>query len=100
MVELSAAIVLSALSAEAAPEAPVQPDADFLEFLGSWSTGHARPQWIDPFNVQDLPDQGIDDTAGTGQKPKDRMNKRQPDDRVPVPPPAPDASRPREGSKP
>ncbi|HJT19908.1 MAG TPA: hypothetical protein VJ746_05535 [Nitrospira sp.] len=98
MVELSAAIVLSALSAEAVPEAPVQPDADFLEFLGSWSTGHARPQWVDPFNVQELPDQEVGNTPRTRQEPKDRMNKRQPDDQAPAP--QPDSSRAREGSKP
>jgi len=40
-------------AAHAAPRevAPV-PDADFLEFLGSWHTGDDR--WIDPFHAADL----------------------------------------------
>jgi hypothetical protein len=100
MAELSAAIVLSALSAEAAPESPIQPDADFLEFLGSWSTGHARPQWIDPFNIQDPPDQEIGDAPRKLQDSKDRMNKRQPDDQAPVPQQTPDPNRGGERSEP
>lgn len=39
--------------ASAAPRdvAPA-PDADFLEFLGSWQTGDDR--WVDPFHAADL----------------------------------------------
>lgn len=42
-----------AAGVHAAPRevAPV-PDADFLEFLGSWHTGDDR--WVDPFRAADL----------------------------------------------
>ena len=43
-------VVLVALRAEAAPQdSGPSPDADFLEFIGSWHTGEDR--WIDPFRV-------------------------------------------------
>jgi hypothetical protein len=40
--------------AEAAPrDAGPPPDADFLEFLGSWNT--ADDKWVDPFQEDDSP---------------------------------------------
>lgn len=46
-------LLWGAATAYAAPRdaAPV-PDADFLEFLGSWQTGDDR--WVDPFHAADL----------------------------------------------
>lgn len=42
-----------AAGAHAAPrEVAPAPDADFLEFLGSWHTGDDR--WVDPFRAADL----------------------------------------------
>ena len=39
--------------AEASPrDAGPPPDADFLEFLGSWHTGDDK--WVDPFQEDDL----------------------------------------------
>lgn len=38
----------------APPEAAPAPDADFLEFLGSWHTGESR--WVDPFHAADVSD--------------------------------------------
>jgi len=100
-VVLPAAIILSAVCAEAAPDSGVQPDADFLEFLGSWSIGEARPQWIDPFQIQDFP---IESPSDPGQRPrqelKDRLKRRQTDSQSPAPPPSPDSDRAREGVKP
>lgn len=47
------ALLWMAAGSHAASEevAPV-PEADFLEFLGSWQTGDNR--WIDPFRAADL----------------------------------------------
>lgn len=47
------ALLWMAVSAAAAPpEATPIPDADFLEFLGSWHTGDGR--WVDPFHAAEL----------------------------------------------
>lgn len=47
-------LLWAAAAAHAAPpEAAPAPDADFLEFLGSWQTGDGR--WVDPFHADDLP---------------------------------------------
>ncbi len=47
------ALLWTAVSAAAAPpEAMQAPDADFLEFLGSWHTGDGR--WVDPFHAVEL----------------------------------------------
>lgn len=46
------AVVGAVTMVDAAPRDPVPPpDADFLEFLGSWHTGDDR--WVDPFQVDD-----------------------------------------------
>ncbi len=48
-------VVLVAFRAEAAPQdSGPPPDADFLEFIGSWHTGDDR--WVDPFRVGGGPD--------------------------------------------
>jgi hypothetical protein len=47
------ALLWMAVGAHAAPQEVVPvPDADFLEFLGSWQTGDDR--WVDPFRAADL----------------------------------------------
>ncbi len=52
----SAAVLLAAASASTAAQREAdQPDADFLEFLGSWQTGERQPRWIDPFEIQESP---------------------------------------------
>jgi hypothetical protein len=46
------AVVGAVAMAGAAPRDPAPvPDADFLEFLGSWHTGDDR--WVDPFQVDE-----------------------------------------------
>jgi len=48
------AAILLAQAAVAAPrEAAAPPEADFLEFLGSWNTGDQQQKWIDPFQLGD-----------------------------------------------
>lgn len=48
------AMALMAQMVEAAPRnSGPPPDADFLEFLGSWHTGDGR--WVDPFHVGEVP---------------------------------------------
>ena len=46
-------VALSWLMAEAAPPSVVEPDQDFLEFLGSWTSGDVQHRWIDPFQLDD-----------------------------------------------
>ncbi len=47
------ALLWMAVSAAAAPpEATLVPNADFLEFLGSWHMGDG--QWVDPFHAAEL----------------------------------------------
>lgn len=52
---LPAAVVLWIVVVEAAPPtaAADPPDTDFLEFLGSWTSGDEQPQWVDPFQLDD-----------------------------------------------
>lgn len=45
---------LMAQEAAALPREAAPADADFLEFLGSWSAGDDK--WVDPFQDDDLPD--------------------------------------------
>jgi hypothetical protein len=54
IVIVHAAVVLSALFAEAAPDPAAIPDDDFLEFLGSWSIGDAHSRWFDPFEMDEM----------------------------------------------
>lgn len=58
------ALLWTAAGAQAASQEVVPvPEADFLEFLGSWQTGDNR--WVDPFRAADL--SGAQ--AGAPQKP-------------------------------
>lgn len=51
---LMVTVILVAQMAEAAPrDSGPPPDADFLEFLGSWQTGDGR--WVDPFYIDEVP---------------------------------------------
>lgn len=50
----SAAVVLWVVVGEAAPPTAADPpDAEFLEFLGLWSSGDDQPKWVDPFQLGD-----------------------------------------------
>lgn len=52
--EVLLALLVAVQVAEVAPRDPgPSPDADFLEFLGSWHTGDNK--WIDPFQEDDVP---------------------------------------------
>jgi hypothetical protein len=53
--------------AEASPrdDSP-PPDADFLEFLGSWHTGDGK--WIDPFQEDDPPVLETNEPASTSPR--------------------------------
>jgi hypothetical protein len=48
-----AVVALSWFMAEAAPPAVVEPDQEFLEFLGSWTAGDVQHRWVDPFQLDD-----------------------------------------------
>lgn len=80
------ALLWVAAGAQAASEevAPA-PEADFLEFLGSWQTGDNR--WVDPFRAADLsevqagapqkPGRSTDDNGPPRMRPRD--NHQEPD---------------------
>ena len=67
------ALLWMVAASQAAPGdvAPV-PDAEFLEFLGSWHTGDDR--WVDPFRAADL--SGAQ--AATSQKPSRSTEEKEP----------------------
>jgi hypothetical protein len=48
----------STLAQAEPPTAVTAPDAEFLEFLGSWSTGDN--QWMDPFQIDDTALEGLE----------------------------------------
>lgn len=54
-VEWMALVLAGAVTAAdaAPPPSSPAPDADFLEFLGSWQVEGGR--WVDPFQVEDVP---------------------------------------------
>lgn len=92
-------MILSALGAEAAPQSAPSPDADFLEFLGSWSTEDARPRWIDPFQMREFPiDETVNPAPAARSESRDRLSKPQTD--RPSSQRSPDPSRTGEGAKP
>ena len=80
------ALLWMVAGAQAAPRevAPV-PDADFLEFLGSWHTGDDR--WVDPFRAADLSGTETGNAQKNGRSPegpatprmKQRENREEPD---------------------
>jgi hypothetical protein len=51
LIAVLAGTVAVALAEAATHDAARPPDADFLEFLGSWQTGDDR--WVDPFQPDD-----------------------------------------------
>ena len=66
---LMVAVILVAQIAEAAPpDSGPLPDADFLEFLGSWQTGDDR--WVDPFYVDEVSDLETKGQQLPSQRPK------------------------------
>lgn len=73
---LPVAVALSVILAEASPQgAAGLPDADFLEFLGSWNTGDDHPRWVDPFQLDD-PVMTDAEQPKEKQSPADRRNER------------------------
>lgn len=81
------AFLWMAVEAQAEPgEVVPVPDADFLEFLGSWHTGDDR--WVDPFRAADLsgaqPGNAQKNRSPEGQalpRIKERENREEPDRR-------------------
>jgi len=66
---VGAVTVASAVSHDIEPS----PDADFLEFLGSWQTEDGR--WMDPFNMKDFPGAkkpGSDEGATSRDRPAEK----------------------------
>ena len=62
-------VVLVAFRAEAAPQdSGPPPDADFLEFIGSWHTGDDR--WVDPFRIGGGPDLAPGAKESASRRPK------------------------------
>lgn len=70
-------VVLVAFRAEAAPQdSGPPPDADFLEFIGSWHTGDDR--WVDPFRIGGGPDLAPGATESASRRPKASGQKNKP----------------------
>jgi hypothetical protein len=100
---LPAAVVLSVIVATAATQGNMdQPDADFLEFLGSWSTGESHPRWIDPFQFDDptVPESERPDQQRMPRNRQDDLRKKPRDVESPTTQPTPDSVRSGEGVKP
>src|SRR5215510_8303387 len=82
---LSAAILLWGVTVDAGPVAVGdQPDADFLEFLGTWTSGDERTKkWVDPFQLDEpiLSESGepTDDRSARDQRDDPRQKQRQDD---------------------
>ena len=82
---LPAAILLWVVPVEAAPVAVGdQPDADFLEFLGTWTSGAEKTKrWVDPFQLDEpvLSESGepTDDRSARDQRDDPRQKQRQDD---------------------
>ena len=93
---ISAVTGANAASLDATPV----PDAEFLEFLGSWHTGDDR--WVDPFHVDGAPDTEPDERQREGRS-RDNHDRKNP--QLVVPPsdsrqPEMDATIPRRDVKP
>lgn len=101
---LPAAILLWVIAVEAAPVAVGdQPDADFLEFLGTWTSGGERTKkWVDPFQLDEpvLSESGepTDDRSARDQRDDPRQKQRQVDN--PSQEPSASPVRPGGGMKP
>ena len=100
---LPVAVILSVVLAEASPQgAAGLPDADFLEFLGSWNTGDDHPTWVDPFQLDD-PVPVDAEQPNEKQLPADRHNERKhtgTDDERSSTQPSPYSVRPEGGVRP
>lgn len=100
---LPAVLLLWVVATEAAPVAVGdQPDADFLEFLGTWTSRDDKTKkWVDPFQL----DEPV--LSGTGEPTDDRSARDQRDPRQkqrhddnPSPEPSASPVRPGGGMKP
>jgi hypothetical protein len=103
IIGLPAAVVLSIVLAEAAPPTAADPpDTDFLEFLGSWTSGDEQPKWIDPFQLDDPvlfePDQQDDQRLPRDRRDELRQKQRNDDNHSREP--SPSSVRPGGGMKP
>ncbi len=98
---LSAAATLSVVAAGAVPQGEVAPpEADFLEFLGSWETVDDR--WVDPFQ-DDNPAEWDLEAQTREALPKDARDRRgvpRLKSGSPAASPAPGSPNPREGKTP
>jgi hypothetical protein len=96
-------VLFTAVTVQAAPptvDAP--PDADFLEFLGSWDTGEPHQKWIDPFQLDDPALLEPDQPAGRSPQGdrRDEPRTRRTDDQTIPKQQAPDSARPGRGVTP
>ena len=103
IIGLLAAVILSIVIAEAAPPTAADPpDMDFLEFLGSWTSGDEQPKWVDPFQLDD-PVLLESDHPEEQRSPRDRRDEarqQQRNDNNPSQEPSPSSVRPGGGMKP
>ena len=97
---VSAGVALWLAAADAAQQGSVDPpEADFLEFLGSWNSGDKHPKWIDPFQLDDPALAGLehpDEPASPSSR--NDVSKRKSTETPAVSPPNP--VRPERGVKP
>jgi len=103
IIGLPAAVVLSIVIAEAAPPtAGDPPDTDFLEFLGSWTSGDEQPKWVDPFQLDDpvLMESDQPDEQRSPRDRRDEPRQQQRNDNNPSREPSPSSVRPGGGLKP
>jgi len=100
---LPAAVILSVVVAEAAPQGTAgQPAADFLEFLGSWSTGDDHPTWTDPFQLDEavLLETDQPDERKSKADQRETSKNRRTDDDIAIKQQSPHSVRPGGGVKP
>ncbi len=102
IIGLPAVVTLLAAMAQAEPRgAAGLPDADFLEFLGSWNPGGDHPAWVDPFQLDDPVLTDADQPNATPSQPQRRSEPKRSgtdDDRTKWP--TPYAVRPEGGVRP
>jgi hypothetical protein len=100
---LPAAVILAVVIAEAAPPSAADPpDTDFLEFLGSWTSGDEQPKWVDPFQLDDpvlIESEQPDDRRSPRDRRDDPTQKQRHDDN-PSQEPSSSSVRPGGGLKP
>jgi hypothetical protein len=99
---LPVALVLWAVAVEAVPPTAADPpDADFLEFLGSWTSGNDQPKWVDPFQVDDpIPTEPDQITEDQSRNRRDATKQKQRDDKNPSREPSSSSVRPGGGVNP